>query len=106
MKIPTRDDILTAYVAIVFVIAILFGAITLILFLFLGGEAAEAGWFSDFCQRHLIADDPYQFETATEINLRREHYRYFAKIRNGLASKRDRQIFELIESELKRRGEP
>jgi hypothetical protein len=24
--------------------------------------AAHAGWWSDFCSRHLIADDPYQFE--------------------------------------------
>lgn len=77
-----------------------------IIFFLLGGVApAHAAWWSNFCQRHLIADDPYQFETATEIGLRREHYRYSSKIKNGFASKRDRQIFELIETELKRRGE-
>lgn len=24
---------------------------------------SHAGWFQEFCERHLIADDPYQFES-------------------------------------------
>jgi len=34
----------------------------MILLLSLAVSAAQAGWFQDFCERHLIADDPYQFE--------------------------------------------
>lgn len=26
---------------------------------------ANAGWWTNWCERHLIADDPYQFETVS-----------------------------------------
>lgn len=67
---------------------------------------ANAGWISDFCERHLIADDPYQFEQTPENLLVVERYRYSLKITNGIATKRDRAIFQLLDDELKRRGHP
>ncbi len=27
-------------------------------------HTANAGWWSDFCARHLVSDDPYQYESA------------------------------------------
>jgi hypothetical protein len=67
---------------------------------------AQAGWFSDFCQRHLIADDPYQFEQTSENLLVVERYRYSLRIRNGIATNRDRALYRLLDDELKRRGHP
>lgn len=45
--------------------------------------SAQAGWWQDVCERHLIADDPYQYEgwSVDQINI---EYRLRAEKRKPL----------------------
>lgn len=40
-----------------------------LLLLILACKPANAGWFKNFCERHLIANDPSQYEESTNIEL-------------------------------------
>lgn len=37
----------------------------LILAISITSVTAQAGWWKNFCERHLVGDDPYQFEHLT-----------------------------------------
>lgn len=38
--------------------------------------SANAGWFSNFCERHLVAADPYQYEHLTVDQLVSVYWRF------------------------------
>lgn len=62
---------------------------------------AHAGWWTDFCERHLIADDPYQFETASTEWLIRE-VRWLEAAREPTAH--ELSLIRILRSELERRA--
>lgn len=64
---------------------------------------AYAGWWSDFCNRHLIADDPYQWEQYDNYFLLREQDRLKVKIEWQTATDNGIRRFEHISAELHRR---
>lgn len=70
---------------------------------FLGLAFAHAGWWGDFCERHLIADDPYQYEQTEAWQLRRQIQVLAHREWQGTISKSDRKQLEIMRRELKRR---
>lgn len=38
-------------------------------------STGHAGWWQNFCARHLVADDPYQYETLTPDELVDTYFR-------------------------------
>jgi hypothetical protein len=48
-------------------------------FLFLTLSLAHAGWWADFCEKHLVAEDPYQYEQTSTEWLDREIAKYQIK---------------------------
>jgi hypothetical protein len=58
--------------------------VTAALVLIAGLSTAQAGWFQDFCERHLVAEDPYQYEELTveqlvSVYLRHRRERWTSK---------------------------
>lgn len=72
-------------------------------FLLLIVAIAHAGWWSNFCERHLIADDPYQWEVYDKYWLIKEQDRIKIRIEWGLATAQEVKRFEHITDELGRR---
>lgn len=72
---------------------------TLLLFL----SIAQAGWLSDWCERHLVADDPYQYEEAPTAWIEYKVYYLDVKRRSGMADKSELRLLKLLEQELQRR---
>lgn len=51
-------------------------AFAVCIFLLLVGVTVSAGWFSNWCERHLIAEDPYQYEHLTVDQLVSVYHRH------------------------------
>ena len=68
------------------------------------GAPAHAGWFRDWCNRNLIAADPYQFETTPIEWIRKEHARLDIKALWGTATDDDREMLVILKRELDKRA--
>jgi hypothetical protein len=66
-------------------------------------ESARAGWWQSFCERHLIADDPYQFETVASDWLDREIGRLEIRAAWNKITERDARMLEILRAERMRR---
>jgi hypothetical protein len=64
---------------------------------------AHASWWSNFCERHLIADDPYQWQEYDAQWLLQEQTRLKIRIEWGVATVPEIRRFEHISAELKAR---
>jgi hypothetical protein len=64
---------------------------------------AHAGWFADFCAKHLVSADPYEFEE-TEINyLLEEKTRLSIKVLWNKSTHDERVRLSHIEGEISKR---
>jgi hypothetical protein len=81
--------------------------------LLLTASLAHGGWWSelkenerfrDWCERNLVAADPYQFEQSSKEWLLRERNRLTLLKDSGRSTYSDRKILEIIEGELARRS--
>jgi hypothetical protein len=66
-------------------------------------SVSEAGWFKDFCERHLIADDPYQFEQTDLTRLVRYYDRLKTRIVADTISDKELRLYWIIRTELMER---
>lgn len=66
---------------------------------------ANAGWFSNWCEKHIIADDPTQFESTPSAWIERKIYVLEIQKTNGVASRADLRLLKSLKAELKRRGD-
>lgn len=66
-------------------------------------STSHAGWWSDFCSRHLMANDPYQFETASTEWLRQAIDRLEIKERWGKIEPEDQWYLDTMRRTLKER---
>jgi hypothetical protein len=62
--------------------------------------SAQAGWFKDFCERHLIAQDPYQFEDSPRWWLEEELRRMEVSERWMNLTRGEKARLKLIREEL------
>lgn len=62
--------------------------------------AGHASRWQDFCERYLVANDPYQFETTSLLWLLRERDRYRAM---NEWTYQDQAMFKIITDEIERR---
>lgn len=70
----------------------------------LGATPASAGWLADFCERHLVRADPYQFEDASDWYVQRELDRLEAElIWNGRLSFIDNSTLKVLRREMELR---
>jgi hypothetical protein len=81
--------------------------------LLLTASLAHGGWwgslkeneqFRDWCERYLVAADPYQFEQSSKEWLLGERNRLSFLKDSGRSTYSDRKILEIIEGELARRS--
>lgn len=79
--------------------------IKLLLFISLAQAGTLSDWWGGFCERYLVADDPYQFEKAPTDWLLREEMRYQLLIVAESADRHDLAMLKIIQHELARRGE-
>jgi hypothetical protein len=64
---------------------------------------AHAGWFGDFCERHLIiADDPYQYEHLSSDALVKA-YRHYGAQAYWTKNEREARTLRTLGDELRRR---
>ncbi len=66
-------------------------------------STANAGWFSDFCSKQLVAEDPYQFEEADTKYVLRKFSELSIKKRWGSLLPRDREVLVILTKELEMR---
>jgi len=66
---------------------------------------AKAGWLSNFCSRHLIADDPYQWEGYSRQWLEQERARLQIKANHNMADRNEKIRLMHIKDELRIRDE-
>lgn len=66
------------------------------------GTHAHAGWWKNFCERHLVAHDPTQFESKeTSVEwLLREHQRYATKDHWGKLTDEERPLYNIVHNEI------
>lgn len=64
---------------------------------------AHAGWWSDWCERHLIADDPEQYADAPTSWLEHRIYYIEVMVRANMATKTDIRILKSLKKEMERR---
>lgn len=64
-------------------------------------STAHAGWWGDWCERHLIADDPYQFEQVSDEWIVDEIERL--EMREGQLDARETRYLGLLRAELEAR---
>lgn len=72
--------------------------------LLLAISVAHAGWFSDFCERHLVANDPYQFEQTSSEFLMQEIAKLEIKEKWGTITRDDKSILLIMRREIELRG--
>lgn len=77
--------------------------IALLLFINIANANIVTDWLAGFCERHLVAADPYQFEHTSTDWLIRESARLELLIATDSASRSDKKLFEIIEQEMSRR---
>lgn len=63
-------------------------------------STAHAGWWSDFCERHLIADDPYQYQEAPREWIVNQIDILEIKQRWGTITKRELSTLSILQREL------
>lgn len=68
-------------------------------------DLAHAGWWSDWCERNLIAADPYQFREAPTSWIEQRIYYIEVKQRANMLSKNDRQVLKVLKQERQWRKE-
>jgi hypothetical protein len=61
---------------------------------------AQAGWFKDFCTKHLIADDPYQFEQTDLSRLVRYYDRLKTRREIGTIDSKEESLYWIVRQEL------
>ncbi len=69
----------------------------------LGPVHARASWWGDFCSRHLIAADPYEFETASDAFVQREIERLRIRVAWKKADADDVERLKILEAEVRKR---
>lgn len=66
----------------------------------MGSQQAHAGWWSDWCEKNLIAADPYQFREAPTAWIEYRIYYLEVQERANMLSNTDRQILKVLKQEL------
>ncbi len=74
------------------------------IFALLLSPSAQAGWFSRWCERHLVTDDPFQFESTSIDWIRREVDRLEIKSQWRKLDDKDLRYWALLVNELERRN--
>lgn len=64
----------------------------------------HAGWWSNFCERHLIADDPYQWEQYPTAWIEFKIYSLEVAVRNRMASDKDIRMLVQLKQEMENRA--
>lgn len=68
-------------------------------------STANAGWWSDFCEKHLVADDPYQYEQVSINYLTTEIAALELKVTWQTATPSETKRYYILLAELKSRSE-
>ena len=64
---------------------------------------ARAGWISDWCARNLVAADPYQFESSSQLWIEREIQRLQIKKEWKKITREDAEMLGILVAEIRRR---
>lgn len=72
--------------------------------LIFSASMVHAGWFSDWCQRHVIADDPFQYRELSTVWIERKIYALEIMKANRVASRADLNLLKGLRKELETRG--